>query len=84
MELLVGSRRSRKRQVAFALTMIFFKQQPPERSHKSEANPQKGEVVPVVRVVDSSMEAALVVCLNSASAARVIAASASVTASAEG
>ena len=46
MELLVGSRRSRKRQVAFALTMIFFKQQPPERSHKSEANPQKGEVVP--------------------------------------
>ena len=36
----------------------------------------------VVRVVDSSREIALVVCLNSASAARVIAASASVTASA--
>ena len=45
-ELLVGSRRSRKRQVAFALTMIFSKQQPPERSHKSEASPQKGGVVP--------------------------------------
>ena len=36
----------------------------------------------VVRVFDSSMEAALVVCLNSASAARMMAASASVTASA--
>jgi len=56
-EFLVGSRRSRKRQVAFALTMLLFKQQPPEQSHKLGANPQKGEVVPSGKEASGKEEA---------------------------